>query len=113
MLKAGRDSRARSGASIGSRREDDREQVVDFAVDRQAGVASRDFVVVALRGDAGAPIDDLAPRTARSQKPRRHGGGGGKESNLPASVLPAKPVLKTGGATGPLPPPGVFLPTSR
>jgi hypothetical protein len=32
-------------------------------------------------------------------------GGGGKESNLPASVLPARPVLKTGGATGPLPPP--------
>jgi hypothetical protein len=32
-------------------------------------------------------------------------GGGGKESNLPATAMAAKPVLKTGGATGPLPPP--------
>ena len=27
--------------------------------------------------------------------------------NLPASAMPAKPVLKTGGATGPLPPPSI------
>src|SRR5579875_3362717 len=33
--------------------------------------------------------------------------GGGRESNPPATVLAAKPVLKTGGATGPLPPPSV------
>jgi hypothetical protein len=32
-------------------------------------------------------------------------GGGGRESNPPATSLAAKPVLKTGGATGPLPPP--------
>ena len=36
-------------------------------------------------------------------------GGGGKESNLPASAIPAKPVLKTGGATGPLPPPSLIF----
>ena len=35
-------------------------------------------------------------------------GGGGKEANLPATVKAAKPVLKTGGATGPLPPPIAF-----
>ena len=36
-------------------------------------------------------------------------GGGGRESNPPATILAAKPVLKTGGATGPLPPPPLFL----
>src|SRR5271170_7573665 len=32
-------------------------------------------------------------------------GGGGRESNSPASVMPAKPVLKTGRGTGRVPPP--------
>jgi hypothetical protein len=36
-------------------------------------------------------------------------GGGGRESNPPATILAAKPVLKTGGATGPLPPPPLFI----
>ena len=34
-------------------------------------------------------------------------GGGGRESNSPASIVPAKPVLKTGGVTGPHPPPSL------
>jgi|HubBroStandDraft_1064217.scaffolds.fasta_scaffold155600_1 hypothetical protein len=38
-------------------------------------------------------------------------GGGGRESNSPASVMPAKPVLKTGGVTGPHPPPRLDLST--
>src|SRR5882757_6834884 len=38
-------------------------------------------------------------------------GGGGRESNPPATILAAKPVLKTGGATGPLPPPSLDLST--
>ena len=55
----------------------------------------------------------LLPRSAsnRSTLATISDGGGGKESNLPASVLPAKPVLKTGGATGPLPPPCFDLST--
>jgi hypothetical protein len=32
-------------------------------------------------------------------------GGEGRESNPPATAMAARPVLKTGGATGPLPPP--------
>jgi len=31
------------------------------------------------------------------------------ESNPPANAMPARPVLKTGGATGPLPPPRSIL----
>jgi integrase len=38
-------------------------------------------------------------------KIRQVAGGGGRESNPPATVLAAKPILKTGGTTGPLPPP--------
>jgi hypothetical protein len=36
-------------------------------------------------------------------------GGGGRESNPPATAMAARPVLKTGGATGPLPPPGLHI----
>jgi hypothetical protein len=36
---------------------------------------------------------------------RKAPGGGGRESNPPATILAAKPVLKTGKATGPFPPP--------
>jgi hypothetical protein len=41
------------------------------------------------------------------------GGGGGRESNSPASVMPAKPVLKTGRDTGRVPPPALFIAHSR
>jgi hypothetical protein len=43
------------------------------------------------------------------KKPANQAGGGGRESNPPATILAAKPVLKTGGATGPLPPPALFI----
>jgi hypothetical protein len=36
-------------------------------------------------------------------------GGGGRESNPPATAMAARPVLKTGGATGPLPPPRLIV----
>ena len=50
----------------------------------------------------------LALEWHSTEKPRRiarFGGGGGRESNPPATAMAARPVLKTGGATGPLPPP--------
>src|SRR5712671_5286846 len=67
-----------------------------------------------------APSRDTVPITETSAN-KRHGsmlsgnfvrhpvGGGGRESNPPATILAAKPVLKTGGATGPLPPPPLFI----
>jgi len=36
-------------------------------------------------------------------------GGGGRESNPPATVMAAKPVLKTGRDTGRVPPPALFI----
>src|SRR6266849_2569512 len=47
------------------------------------------------------------PTSEKHQWSKGEFGGGGKESNLPANAMPARPVLKTGGATGPLPPPGL------
>ena len=38
----------------------------------------------------------------------RQAGGGGRESNPPATILAARPVLKTGKATGPFPPPALI-----
>ena len=77
--------------------------------------AARDATSVARLRSAGAiPI-------GKTSATKRHGsmlsgnfvrhpvGGGGRESNPPATILAAKPVLKTGGATGPLPPPPLFI----
>lgn len=51
---------------------------------------------------AGSCVPDCK---ARGKILRNQSGGGGRESNPPATAIAAKPVLKTGGATGPLPPP--------
>src|SRR5260370_8583094 len=72
----------------------------------------------------GRSSHDAVPITEPSGKERhasmlsgnfvRHPvGGGGRESNPPATILAAKPVLKTGGATGPLPPPPLFISNLR
>ena len=40
---------------------------------------------------------------------RAQSGGGGRESNPPATAMAAKPVLKTGRDTGRVPPPALFI----
>ena len=55
------------------------------------------------------PRPDCMALFNEAQRRERFSGGEGRESNPPATILAAKPVLKTGGATGPLPPPPLFI----
>ena len=72
--------------------------------------AARDCFIL-----SGAPCGYARPHCMalfnEAQRRERFCGGEGRESNPPATILAAKPVLKTGGATGPLPPPSLDLST--
>ena len=56
----------------------------------------------------GARVEQRGAGHPATAERARSAGGGGRESNPPATAIAARPVLKTGGATGPLPPPDLI-----
>jgi hypothetical protein len=87
--------------------EDGNDRGLDFHHDFSRAVSSIGYLGFGRnRRPSAIAATAYAFSAARQKALKGHGGGEGKESNLPASEMPAKPVLKTGRATGPFPPPG-------